>query len=361
MIATLIFNSIAVFLAWLESNNSYKHGLKLSIFIMFIFLALRYDFGNDYMAYLELFQDINRYSGFNPDSFIFKGNEIGWLYLNRFFGFLGFFPMIAFLAAFTCFVLYLFIKTYVPLRYYWFAVFIYVFQPYNMLVLSSAMRQAVVVSIFLLAIDLIIRKKIIWYILLVLIGTLFHTSAIFLLPFILLAFLNWKINIYYVLLIGVLFSVPFIFINDTINYINFIASQYLNFYLGYIEESEIITSVGLGFALNVLIYLIVIFYSQKEIDFANNILFKIAIISFLMIPLSFGVQLIGRLNFYLLPVMMAVFPLVFLKIKKSYLRILFVNIVVLFTLYNFFIFFESDVWKNDFGVYYTIFSAPELY
>ena len=32
MIGTLIFNSIAVFFAWLESNGKCKHGLKFSLF-----------------------------------------------------------------------------------------------------------------------------------------------------------------------------------------------------------------------------------------------------------------------------------------------------------------------------------------
>lgn len=361
MIATLIFNLIAVFLAWLESNKSFKHGLVFSIITVFIFLALRFDFGNDYMAYLDIYNEINEVKIFDPDTFSFKGNEIGWLYLNRFFGSLGFFIMIAFLAAFTCFVVYRFIKKYVPPKYYWFAVFIFIFEPYSMLVLSSAMRQLVAVSIFLLAIDFIIQKKIIMYLLLILVASLFHTSALFLSPFILLAFINWRIRIIHIVVVIIIFLIPVIYVSEIVNYIDIITSLYFDIYSGHMQKSEIAMTLGIGFAINMFVYLIVVLIAQKETDYSNNIFIKITIISILMIPLSLGVQLISRINYYLLPVMMVVFPIVFIKIRQSLIRLTFTSIIILFTLYKFYIFFGSEVWKDDFGIYKTIFTAPKLY
>jgi len=264
--------------------------------------------------------------------------------------------MVAVLAAFNSIVLYRFIKKYVPLKYYWVAIFIYAFQPYTMLVLSSAMRQAVAVSFFLIAIDFIVQKKAVKYILTILFATLFHTSAVFLFPFIFLAYINWRLKLKYIIIIVLLFMVPIIYVNELVEYINLFTNLYLGFYSGYLEKSEVNTTVGLGFFLNVFIYLIVIYKAQHEEGFGNNILFKIATISLLMIPLSFGVQLIGRLNFYLLPVMMAVFPLTFEKFKSNHIRLVFMAIIILFTLYNFFIFFQSEVWKDNFGIYHTIFS-----
>jgi len=359
LLVVFIVGVLAVLSAYRSRKNNSLSGLKISIGLVFFFLALRYDFGNDYMSYLNIFNDINGMGSFNPGYFFIKGNEFGWLYLNRLFGLggLSFFTMIAALALLNCYVLYKFIKKYVSPRYYWFAIFLYIFHPYNMLVLSSAMRQALAFSIFLFSIDFIVQKKIGKYFFFISIATLFHTSAVFLFPLILLSLINWKIKFFQIISIGVLFVVPIIFTQEIFDQIYFLVSEYFDYYSGYIKEVHLNTKLGAGFALNVLIYLVVIFYSQLETAKNHSILFKIGIVSFLMIPLSFGVPLITRLNFYLIPVMMAVFPYVFEKIKSNEIRISYITVILLFTLYNFYIFFESDTWRSSFMIYKTIFSS----
>jgi len=129
MIGTLIFNMIALLFAWLESSGRYKNGLKISFFTIFLFLSLRYNFGNDYMGYLNSFLETNSYNTFNLSSISYKGYEIGWVLLTRLFGPIGFFAMTAILAALTCIVFYRFIRKYVPPQYYWISIFLYVFSP----------------------------------------------------------------------------------------------------------------------------------------------------------------------------------------------------------------------------------------
>lgn len=362
MLTTLIFNIIAVFFAWLESNKSSKYGLKLSVFTVFVFLAFRYDFGNDYMAYLEVFQNINKFDLAKIDSFTIKGNEVGWFYLNRLFKPLGFFAMTIVLAAFNCYVVYRFIKKYVPAKYYWFAVFLYTFQVSQMLILSSAMRQAVAVSFFILAIDYIIQKKPFKYIILIFIATLFHTSAVVLFPLIIISYINWKIKFVHIILVFVVFLIPIYFLKDITAYINVFVSQYFEIYSYYLENAggTSISEIGLGFILNIFIYFVIVYNSQFEIDFEKNIFLKIAIISFILIPLGFNLQLIGRINFYFMPVLLIVFPLIFSKMKKTY-KMIYIGIVVLFTFYNFYLFFNEGVYKIPFGTYQTIFSAPNWY
>lgn len=361
MIGALIFNIIAVFFAWLESSGRYKHGLKLSLFTIFLFLSLRYDYGNDYMTYLERFLDINRDAHFNKDLFSIAGNEIGWLYLNRLFGPLGFFAMTAVLAAFTSFVLYRFIKKYVPIQYYWFAILLYVFQPNNMLVLSTAMRQAVAVSFFLLAIDYIIQKKIYHYLILIFFATLFHSSAAFLFPLVLLCYFNWQIKFIHIILSFVVFGFFTIFAKEFIKNIDLSTAIYFDQYNTYVENDDLNSKLGLGFILNIFIYAVVLLYARKEIYKNNNVFFNLTLFSFLLIPFGIGIQMIGRLNYYLLPVMMAIFPIVFIKLRKKEFRLFFISIVILFTLYQFFIFFNSEPWIKYFGTYHTIFSAPTFY
>lgn len=362
MIGTLVFSIIAIFFAWLEDNKTNRHGLKFSLFTIFLYLALRYDFGNDYMHYLEMFNQINKFENINELSVTIKGNEFGWLYLNRIFKPLGFFTMTAVLAAFNCYVIYRFIKKYVPAKHYWFAVFLYTFQVSQMLILSTAMRQAVAVSFFILAIDYIIQKKPFKYIFFIFIATLFHTSAAILLPLILISYINWKIKFVHIILVFVVFLIPIYFFKDITAYINVFVSQYFDTYSYYLENASgaSISEIGLGFFLNTFIYFVIMYNSQFEIDFEKSIFFKIAIISFIIIPLGFGVQLIGRLNFYFMPALLIVFPIVFTKMKKIF-RMVYVATVMLFVLYNFYMFFNEGVYKIPFRTYQTIFSAPNWY
>ncbi len=360
MITTVIINLLAVFFAWLESNRSTKYGLKISMFIIFLFLALRYDFGSDYFAYFNYFISINQF--ISPSIELIKGNEFGWFYLNRLFGGLGdigFFAMTAGLAAFSCYVIYRFIKKYIPQKYYWFAVFLYTFQTSQMLILVSAMRQAVAVSLFILAIDYIIKKKVLKYLILILIATLFHTSAAILFPFILLAFVNWTIKWKHLFILFVLFMIPILFVNETFQQVNAVVNQYFIDYTYYTERTDFIENPNIrpGFILNVLIYFVIIYYSLYETDFRNNILFKIIFIFLLIVPLGFSIQLIGRLNFYLLPAFLVIYPNVFDKIKNRMYRTIFTTVVILFTLYTFHIFFNLEVYQR-YKVYYTIFSSP---
>jgi len=356
MIVVIAINCLAVFFAWLESAGIFKQGLKLALFTVFIFLAMRYNYGNDYMGYYEMFHDINNLNalGFDLQDI---SKELGWATLNRIFAPFGFFAMVAFLAAFSCIILYRFIKNYVPREYYWFAIFFYVFQPYNMLVFSTAMRQAVSISIFLLAIDFIVKKQPIRYLIAIFIATLFHRSAYFLFPFVLLGYFNWKISYAQILPILVLFLVPIFFLKETFATLSFILTNYLDTYKGYVNFSDSTVDIGIGFLIIVAINLVIINYARKQ-ENQNGILFKIAIISFLMVPLSFSISMIGRLNFYLQPVSMAVYPIVFKNINRKEMKLLYCGILCAFTLLQFFLFFRSDVWGLSFGQYHTILSAP---
>ena len=58
MITVAIFNMFAVFFAFLAGSRRDKFWLKVSFVVIFLFLALRYDYGNDYDAYLQGFLNI---------------------------------------------------------------------------------------------------------------------------------------------------------------------------------------------------------------------------------------------------------------------------------------------------------------
>ena len=109
MFVVIFIGILAVALAALRQRSFKTVPLKLSLFVIFVFLALRYDYGNDYAGYYMRFLNLP-----NEDSILdiqyVRGYEWGWEYLNytfyRLFGNNGFFIMVALLAAVHCFVLY---------------------------------------------------------------------------------------------------------------------------------------------------------------------------------------------------------------------------------------------------------------
>ena len=115
MIVTIMLGFFTVFFSYLSKDENFKWGLKFSFILIFFFLALRFDFGNDYMYYYSNFQKINSFSSFNINNYNVKGVEIGWLLLNVCFNSMGFFAMNAVLAAFSTYVLYRFIKNWVKI------------------------------------------------------------------------------------------------------------------------------------------------------------------------------------------------------------------------------------------------------
>lgn len=358
MWVTLIIGIISVFFALLESIGKWKHGLKFSLFTIFIFLALRYDFGNDYMSYFEFFEDINSYKTLNLNLITVKGTEIGWLYLNRFFGLFGergFFLMVTFLAGVTCYILYRFIKKYVPPNYYWFAIFMYVFDPTKMLVLSSAMRQQVAGIIFLRATDFIVDNKPLKYIIAIIIASLFHTSAIILLILVVFCFINSpitpKVSIIIAFILFLLYAIPSSFFAS----VEALVMKYAPFYEGYLYE-ELYDKIGLGWALTMFIYGVILFYIINDKSKLNNKLFYIGISAMIFSSLGIIVPLASRYSFYFFVLPLVVYPLIFNKIRNQIFKLCVMSSIIILAIYSLLGFFNSPVWVEKFYNYKTIFS-----
>jgi len=320
-------------------------------------LALRYRYGNDYVAYLQGFLDINRYTMidyFNVSSHF----EIGWIFLCRVFRPFGFFAMVAVLAAFNCWVYYRFIKRYVSPRYYWFAVFLYVFTPGFMLIHASAMRQSLAIDIFIFSIDYIYKKDFLRYLACIVLASSFHSSALILLPIYLLRLFNFKINILTAVSLFSLFlfmlGFSSLFLPYIIKYTGIFFEKYQNY-----KMSSVLGS-GLGVAFSAFLFALILFYERLQIaDVA--LLFRISMLGYFIIPLSLSIMMISRIGMYFQPITIVVFPILFLKIKNPIYKNIILAMLIFMTMYLYFQFFQSSVWKIAFGRYQTIFSAPEIY
>ena len=361
MQTVIILGILSMFFAWLEGHGLFKHGLKVSFGLIFIFSALRYDYGNDYNSYLTYFDKINangEIGYFNPTYFDsdFAGIEVGWVFLNRVFSSLGFFALVGAMSLFNCIIYYRFIKKYVPLTYYWLAIFIYTFSPFIMLIQLSAMRQSIAISLFILSIDYLINKKIIYFYIITFIAICFHSSALILLPLYFIRPPNMKLSNYQILTVIftfflVYFSISFLTI-DIANISNLLFSRYSV----YLETQNI----GIGFTIIFSIFLMVIILKQlNKQNYELKQIYILTLIGIFLIPLSGIFAMSGRLLFYFQVFSIAVYPSIINYLKNKSYKLLFLCVIIFSTLYIFNIFLKRENFGNHYQTYQTIFTAPK--
>lgn len=388
MLVVIVVGIMAVLFAYIAQLKRLRFCLKISFLVIFLFLALRYNYGSDYPAYFDIFFSLNKFrledikdiwmqtfvfsiiGSDNPALQLGVGNpsniELGWQALCLLFQPLGFFAMVAALALFNCMVYYYFIKKYVPPAYYWFAVFLYVFTPELMLFNLSGMRQSVAISIFLLSINYIYKKDFLRYALLIFLATLFHTSAIILLPVYLLGVLNFKIDIPKAIVIFALFALLFLLKGPLSQVMSSFISTYAVKYEVY--DNPGVMRTGLGIVLYAIIMIILLLYDRYQSK-EMSLLFKIATLSIFVIPFTLILQMISRIGMYFQPVLfVAAYPFILLKMDKFFpkssllARYSFIVIIAFWIIYMFWTFMNSpEEWMMSFRSYDTIFSSPVIY
>jgi transmembrane protein EpsG len=358
MITSIIINLIAVFFAWLESINITKHGLKVSIFTIFLFLGIRYDYGNDYMNYLAAF-DVLSVEGLTVSTnlAVRTDQDYGWIILNMLFKPIGFFGLILSIAAFNSLVIYKFIKRYVPSKYYWFSLFVYVFSPYMMLITASAIRQSIAISIFLLSINYLIDKKILKYLVLITVASFFHKSAFVLYLLIILPYINIKFRLHYVP-IAIFSFIILVASGDPILYV--VQLLVGNMFLAY-ETFLLTDNRGFGGGVMILyyifIYTIIMFYAINDRTKSNLLMYYLALVSLFLLPIIMILPMADRINFYFTPILIAVYPMILTLIKSVLIRFAYLSVIIVQIVYMYYSFFQSNTWIDSYSTYQTIFNA----
>ena len=358
MFATIIISFIAIFLAWLARFDKFKFGLELSFILLTIFMSIRYNFGNDYIVYLDLFNNTNLFADFK-NAIHSNQFEIGWNILSFLFKPIGFFGMIIFLTIFEYFVIYKTIKRHVPQDWYWFAVFIFTFNIANMLVCASMMRQFLAVCIFLLSIDYIIQKKWIISILLVLLASSFHTSALILIPFCFIGFLDInlttkKVVIWFSVYLLLYFFATF-FLRDL--FYKILSIEQFQRYQVYLGGEKERLGTGLGLIYSMIINLVLLLH-QKYQSHEMKIIFILFFTSVFFYLFSEIAPIAGRLGYYFSILSIVCYPSMFHVIKNLILKYILLSGYIIVTLKTFIDFFDpSGIWYKSFNTYQTIFSV----
>lgn len=366
MTVYIILVILSVFFTWIQQVGALKNGMKFSYFLVFLFLALRHDYGNDYSAYLSGYLGLQ---SLQDEDFYIKANEFGWLYLNYFFKYLfgdvGFHIMLASISAFTSFVLYRITIKYIPPKYYTFAITLLLLEPNNILVLSSGIRQAIAVAIFLLSFDYLLQRKYLHYLVGILLASLFHTTVLVFIALITLNIVNWRIYLRFVFIIIIILFFLLNNLSVIFDQVNILLESQESIYAGYTKEVQVQQKYGFGFALYVFIYLSVVVANRKtNYNIEQNTIVKIVIVMLFLLILGLAVSMASRLSFYIFPLVVSAYALTLINLDKNRFGItpiisrILQLIIVAFFAYQNILFWQSELYAPHFREYKTIFQSP---
>lgn len=326
---------IATSLFYIEKHYTTKNNIfeKISILFLIIVAGLRYNTGRDYLNYYQIYDWIKD----GGERF-----EIGFYYLFKILGDFGFsYQFTLFLiSTFVILVIYFSIIRPIPLRYRYVSLFFFliIYENYFNIAANSLLRQSLAIVFFLVSIRYIVHKNFIKYLLVIIIGSLFHLSILLLIPFYFIKKINIKMMYFIVFLIPFFYTFPSL-LSEMLRYslVNIGLSDFANLnYITMIHREISIKEVGKNiFYIFVFVQFI---YVNKLLKYKINdkevIYIKLLLVGFIFkLYLSVGLDMFHRLipYFYIFYI-----PVVFIflrehkKIKNGYIMSLFFIFFMIF-------------------------------
>lgn len=335
----------------------------LSFLVLFVFAALRYDFGNDYMSYY------NNYVAIQHGNWSVYGNQYLFTlinYISPSFDFLVVSTSLLFL-----WTVYWLMKSTLPAEQIWLGLFIFLFSPYIFLVNLSAMRQCLAMLLFIVAIKYAVQggvKNFIKYAVMIILATLIHKSAILLLPIYFLAN-NKPIKAVH---IGLVFGITaLLLLSEKLfptllsRFLAAFADKNYNSYFASGSKNSI-RSILLSF-----IPLLYLLFNAHRVPQERLVYTKLSVISYLLSILAFQSTVLIRLRMYFEIFSSVAIPVTFFSTReqlaaqaKEYSdvgskifyfvnRYIFPILIFLILLLKYYSFFQETVWQS-FSVYKTI-------
>lgn len=182
MVTHFIFLVCIILSMPLSKNKQFNKVLYwISFALLFIFAAFRYGFGNDYFQYQKIYNAIQNPKAYNSHGLAeYYGKQVVFVFLNKIsFNYYTFIGLTSLLFILT---IALFIQKNVSANYRWLSLLVFLINPYLFLINLSAIRQCLAMILFIIAVNFAYKKKVIIYIVLILLASLCHSSAIVLLP-----------------------------------------------------------------------------------------------------------------------------------------------------------------------------------
>lgn len=348
-----------------------RHNRKLTkqIFTLFflfllLFLSVRFGFGPDYYNYWNIFDSIQGADVSNHKGY---GSSVEPMFLYYMQLFPNYSSFIAFNSLIFVAILYILYKRFVDYNVYWYIILFLLLDPNSITGVAVAMRSSLCMLIFLIAFAVLnsgIKYSRIIYCVLIITASLFHTSSIF---FILFVLLN-KNNV------GILYSKVFVVCIITISILivitgyNAILDNILNLLLSSVEDFEKYEGYEIGttssftallyriVSASILIYLV--WAARKDNDMNYRLIYKFGIIA-ISLQLFMGQSIISdRFLMYLNPLYIIAITRGSKFISKP-LSCLIMFLVIAIPSYILLTKMGKD-YAESFLEYQTIFSAPYI-
>ena len=333
---------------------------RFAFFCLFLFAALRYMYGSDYYAYSVRFTAIhNGWTG------VYK-EEVLFTLLNMLSP--SFQVVVAVTSLVFVLVIYFLITRNLPRNYVWLGLLIFIINPQLYLVNLSAMRQCLAMLMFIVAVPFAQKRKPIPYILLLLVGALFHRSTLILIPFYL--FMSPKpvkagkiiavlavvfVGLYMVDMVGVAKYVALVF--DDNQYMHYATNEMTNSL-----RATLLTSV----------YFIFVLFNLPRLKGRMLVYGKLYLVSTMLGVLAFRLSMLTRIQMYFEIFSVVVIPAILIELKKDgkvevdrsrFLESLWGCInhyalpILMFMIYalRYYSFFTNPSWSKYFSEYRTIF------
>ena len=323
---------IILFFFYSKFKKSVTGSEKTNVSSFFIFSSLfmmsgfRYMVGTDFLAYKGYFESINRYSFANP--FYDKGYYL----LNRFISFFTDNSQYVFLAT-SFIIIYLVNKTLKDYSIsYTLSIFLFVtLYFYNNS--FNIVRQFIVVSLILYSIKYLVNKDFKGYLVLILIASLFHDTALLMIPFYWILRMRFNKIVYLVLLA---FTLGVSFFTTTIIGIVSKVLPSLNIYSNYYFEGSSANSIMLSTSL---VFLFALLNKAKLIKLDSNVIVYVNAVYFALLFSILAREniLFYRFSLYFYIFILLLIPLCIRSMNKFLRVIMYMLIIPTMTAYYFYL------------------------
>lgn len=354
---------LALFCFALRNNVRNRRMIFILLFLpILVFSAIRFGFGPDYFSYWDIWQSVR---GADVEGYTGVGSSVEPLFLK----FLQLFPkytwFIVFGSVFLILSYYTLFEKYVPIEYLWLAVLFLFFNCNCLLGNYVAMRTMLCSILFVAAFFFLNKNNLkgrIIYILIILLASQIHTSAIVLLVFVLLNTKQTSVlyQWYFIIPIGVVAVLSVLIGNNII--VSYISSflvdnvesfdRYQEYEIGNVSSSLMAILFRI-FSFVILAYIVI--SAKKETEQTYTLIYKIAIVA-AIIQLFFGQSIISdRYLMILNPFYIIAITRAFISEKQRSYKVALTVLVLGISLYLFNAKINKD-YSSSFLIYQTVFS-----
>ena len=333
-----------------KDDKQWRWKLFWTFLPLFIYGAIRVDYGNDYPAYEELFEVIHSFDTFKVDKELHA--EVGFQFLCRI---LPSFRLLLVLNAmllslsFGCFCYHN-----VPKKYLWLAILLIFLNPEkNIFGSLVGIRNGLVVTSFLLGFVLVQNRKLVLFTILTIMLAMIHTSALLFLPVAYLAgtsipFKKWEILLWVGAAVALqLFSMSQLSEIAAVMIDNDIFNRYESYLEGTSHRGGLMVFASLAFMIMYIQYFI---YRNHSLDAKKSSLIRMGIlfnVTMLMGSLS------SRASYFYDMFLIASAVSIFAdREAPQWLRYSIVILVIATSLYSMQVWMNSEWWNH--GVYHSL-------